>query len=55
MAHLRWLDLSIVCAYLLALTATGLWFSRKQTTTEQYLMAKRSIPAWAMGMSVVQH
>jgi hypothetical protein len=53
MAHLRWLDLSIVFAYLLALTSTGLWFSRKQTTTERYFMAKRSIPAWAMGMSVV--
>src|SRR5437870_4875991 len=43
MTHLRWLDVG--------LTAMGLRFSRKQTTTEHYFMAKRSIPSWAMGMS----
>ena len=51
MTHLRWLDIFIVGAYILGLTAIGLRFSRKQTTTEHYFMAKRSIPSWAMGMS----
>jgi SSS family solute:Na+ symporter len=51
MTHLRWLDVFIVGAYILGLTAIGLRFSRKQTTTEHYFMAKRSIPSWAMGMS----
>jgi SSS family solute:Na+ symporter len=51
MTHLRWFDVFIVCAYILGLTAIGLRFSRKQTTTEQYFMAKRSIPSWAMGIS----
>ena len=51
MTHLRWLDIFIVGAYILGLTAIGLRFSRKQTTTDHYFMAKRSIPSWAMGMS----
>ena len=51
MTHLRWLDVVIVGAYIFGLTAIGLRFSRKQTTTEQYFMARRSIPSWAMGMS----
>jgi SSS family solute:Na+ symporter len=51
MNDLRWLDIFIVGAYILGLTAIGLRFSRKQTTTENYFMAKRSIPSWAMGIS----
>jgi SSS family solute:Na+ symporter len=46
-------DLCVVLGYLLALTATGLGFAREQTSTEQYFVARRSIPAWAMGMSIV--
>jgi len=31
----------------------GIWFSRRQTSTESYFVAKRSIPFWAMGMSML--
>ena len=50
---MRWLDLCVIGAYLLALTSLGLGFAREQTSTEQYFVARRSIPSWAMGMSIV--
>jgi SSS family solute:Na+ symporter len=49
----RWLDLSIMLAYMAAMVFVGLRFSRKQTSTEAYFVAKRSVPAWAMGLSIV--
>lgn len=30
----------------------GIRFARKQTSTEAYFVAKRSIPSWAMGISL---
>jgi SSS family solute:Na+ symporter len=50
--NLRVIDITIVLAYLAGVTAMGLRFSRKQTSTETYFVAKRSIPSWAMGMSL---
>ena len=49
----RWLDFAVVLAYLIGMTALGLRFSRRQTTTENFFVAKRSVPAWAMGMSML--
>ncbi len=53
MSGFRWLDTAVVCLYLLGLTLLGLRFSRRQTSTEQYFIAKRSIPSWAMGFSIL--
>lgn len=53
MSTQRWLDLSIMLAYMAAMVWVGLRFSRKQTNTETYFVAKRSVPAWAMGLSLV--
>jgi SSS family solute:Na+ symporter len=50
---LRWIDFSILVAYLCTLVMIGLRFSRRQNTTEAYYVAKRSIPAWAMGLSLL--
>jgi solute:Na+ symporter, SSS family len=50
---LRWLDLSVVIAYMIALALVGVRLSRRQTSTEAYFVAKRSIPAWAVGMSML--
>ena len=49
----RWLEVGIAGAYLLGLTSLGLGFAREQTTTQQYFLARRSIPAWATGMSLL--
>ena len=53
MASLRWLDLVIVAAYMALLAAIGIRFSGRQTSTETYFVAKRAVPAWAMGLSLL--
>src|SRR5229473_4021229 len=50
---LRWIDAVLVVAYLVAILAIGLRFAHRQTTTETYFVAKRSIPAWALGLSML--
>ena len=53
MTGARWLDLAVILLYMSALVVVGLRFRRRQTSTEAYFIAKRSIPAWAMGLSLV--
>src|ERR1022692_2456835 len=52
MSNLRWVDMVIVAAYMAVLGCVGLRFSRRQTSTETYFVAKRSVPSWAMGISL---
>src|SRR5215471_978183 len=49
----RWLDLMIMAGYMVAMVSVGIRFALKQTGTESYFVAKRSIPSWAMGFSIV--
>lgn len=53
MSHARWLDLGVILAYLIFMTWLGLRFSKKQKTTEDFFVAKRSVPSWAMGLSLL--
>ncbi|MGA3016128.1 MAG: sodium:solute symporter [Bryobacteraceae bacterium] len=53
MRTVRWLDLGIIAAYMACLVSLGIRFSRRQTSTDRYFVAKRSIPGWAMGMSLL--
>lgn len=50
---LRWIDFVVVAVYMTALIILGLHFARRQTSTETYFVAKRSVPAWAVGMSLL--
>lgn len=50
---MRKLDVAIIGFYLVALLAIGLRFARRQTTTEKYFVAGRSVPWWAMGLSLL--
>ena len=50
---MRWLDLLVIAVYMAALVLLGLRFARRQTSTERYFTAKRSIPGWAAGMSLL--
>jgi len=47
------LDWAIVGAYLAFMVATGLYFARRQKTTEEFLLAGRRIPMWAAAISIV--
>jgi len=53
MGKIRILDLIVIFAYLATLVSMGIRFSRRQTSTEQYFTAKRSIPSWAMGLDLL--
>ena len=48
---MRWLDPSIIAIYIAVLAGHGIRFSRRQTSTERYFVARRGIPAWALGLS----
>src|SRR6202041_3521227 len=52
MNAIRPLDLIVIALYFVAVTAIGLRFARRQNTTEAYFVARRSVPHWAMGLSV---
>lgn len=47
------LDLIIIFGYLIGITAFGIWFAGKQDTTEEYFVGGRSVPWWAIAMSIV--
>ena len=51
------IDIIIVAAYLLIIVALGLWVSRKKNnkekTAEDYFLASKSLPWWAIGASLI--
>ncbi len=50
---LHWVDYGVVGCYLAAIVWLGVHFSRKQTSTNEYFAGGRSVPAWAIGMSLL--
>src|SRR5580698_5297024 len=52
MGSIRSLDLIVIALYFAVVAFIGFWFARRQTSTEAYFVARRSIPSWAMGLSV---
>ena len=47
------LDLAVILAYLLGVTAFGLHFRKRQRTLKDYFLADRQIPWWAISLSIV--
>src|ERR1051325_1326777 len=47
------LDLAIIFGYLIGITLFGVWFAGRQKTTEDYFVGDRSVPWWAIAMSIV--
>src|SRR5438552_10298630 len=50
---MRWLDWAVVAAYLVWVVATGLRMSRRARGIDSYFRANRSLPWWAVGLSVM--
>jgi solute:Na+ symporter, SSS family len=46
-------DLTIVVVYLLAVTALGMYFRRKQQSASDYFLGGRTAPWWALAFSIV--
>src|SRR5271169_4793550 len=47
------LDLAVILAYLLGVTAFGLRFRRHQRTLKDYFLADKQVPWWAISLSIV--
>ena len=52
MKNLPILDLVIIFVYLLAMVLVGFYFSKKNTSSDQFTKAAGSIPGWAIGLSI---
>jgi len=53
LATLGAIDWGVVALYALALVGTGIWLSKRQGSGEDYFLAGRSMPAWAVAISVL--
>lgn len=52
MKNLPLLDIAIIVIYLVAMVGVGIYFSRKNKSSEQYTKASGAIPGWAIGLSL---
>ncbi len=50
---MHWLDWAIVAAYLIYIVYDGLRLTKKSNEIEGYFLASRSLPWWAVGLSVM--
>ena len=48
----RTLDLVVLATYLVGVVGFGCWFAWRSGSSEQFMSAGRSIPGWAVGMSI---
>lgn len=52
MNSIRPLDLIVIVLYFVVVALIGFRFAKRQDSTEAYFVARRAIPAWAMGLSM---
>jgi SSS family solute:Na+ symporter len=45
-------DIAVLVAYVLGVVVFGCWFVRRSRTTEGFVAAGRSLPGWAVGLSI---
>ncbi len=50
---LRPLDMAAIAVYLLSMAGMGLYFARRNTSTEEYFVGNRSFRGWVVGLSMV--
>jgi SSS family solute:Na+ symporter len=50
---MRTLDGLVIALYMAVLVGVGVRVSRRQTSTNEYFLANRTIPGWAIGMSLL--
>ena len=51
--RLEWVDIGILFAYSGVLIWMGVYYARKCRTADQFMVADRTIPAWAAGLAVM--
>src|SRR5262245_27782746 len=50
---LAWQDYAVVLAYVGLLVAMGWYFARRQRSNDEYFLASRSVPWFAVGVSII--
>lgn len=45
-------DIIVLIAYLVSVVGLGLWLGRKNPSTDEFMAAGRSLPGWAIGLSM---
>lgn len=50
--RISYFDLAVIVAYNLVVLGMGVGFFRRTRTSEQFMAAGRSLPAWAVGLSI---
>lgn len=51
-APLRTTDLGVLILYMIGVFGLGCWFARKSGKPEEFMAAGRSLPGWAVGLSI---
>jgi len=49
---LKEVDIAVLLVYMFGVVLFGAWFVRRSRTTEQFMAAGRSLPGWAVGLSI---
>ncbi|MCS6862856.1 MAG: hypothetical protein NZT92_21335, partial [Abditibacteriales bacterium] len=49
---MRHIDLVILLIYNVGVVAFGCWFVRRSRSSEHFMAAGRSLPGWAVGLSI---
>ncbi len=50
--HLRTVDLIVLLVYMAGVFGLGCWFARKSGKPQEFMAAGRSLPGWAVGLSI---
>lgn len=45
--------MGVLVLYLVGVVGLGCWFARKSSTTDEFMAAGRSLPGWAVGLSIL--
>ncbi|MEN6384640.1 MAG: sodium/solute symporter [Phycisphaerales bacterium] len=53
MGNLSWIDIAVLAMYFVAMLIMGLYFLRKNKSTEEYFVGGRSYGGWIIGISLV--
>lgn len=53
MAGLHWVDYVIIFASVFFTVAVGAYFAKRQKSTDKYFSGGRSLPSWAIGISIM--
>jgi len=46
------IDIAVILAYVAGVVGFGAWFVRKSSSPEEFMAAGRSLPGWAIGLSI---